>query len=269
MDAFLFISSLFALRMKARKGLKLGSQNEVNEKSCVSCSNAPKCALHDTVKAYDRHVVVIDNAPEEWSSHLEKAPSSFLHFFSSATKALLGNTVKVKLTAAAIEGYGDSQHAWVYPEGILVRLPSQESKEKDMEDFVGGLHEKELSAEFKNRFLSDKYGQWTFERLVLVCVHGTRDKRCGKAGPVALKAIQQECDRRGLTDSICVAGSSHIGGHKYAATLISYPGGEWFGQVTPKKAGLLVDFIVGKDQSMLALGGELNKCFRGSAGLDW
>eukprot|EP00953_Heterococcus_sp_UTEX-ZZ885_P026044 14111-Heterococcus_DN1.PRE.7 len=61
----------------------------------------------------------------------------------------------------------------------------------------------------------------TWRNLVLVCTHGSRDKRCGKAGPQAIAEMEAVKLSNGLTDSdVAIRGTSHIGGHKLAGVCI-------------------------------------------------
>jgi hypothetical protein len=53
---------------------------------------------------------------------------------------------------------------------------------------------------------------------VLVCVHRSRDRRCGVAGPLLLDALDEARHTLGLTETVHLAGTSHIGGHKFAGT---------------------------------------------------
>jgi hypothetical protein len=81
-----------------------------------------------------------------------------------------------------------------------------------------------------------------FDRLVLVCTHGSRDRRCGRLGPETMESIGAMLDRRGVGEErVRVRGTSHVGGHKHAAVVIVYPEGDWYGQMSKKNAEELVD----------------------------
>lgn len=60
----------------------------------------------------------------------------------------------------------------------------------------------------------------------LVCTHGKRDECCAKYGLAVYRALQQRIGER-------VWQSSHIGGHRFAATLLAFPTGHCFGRLTP------------------------------------
>lgn len=67
---------------------------------------------------------------------------------------------------------------------------------------------------------------------IFVCVHASRDKRCGVCGPVLLDRLKEEIGTRGLSRKVITRPCSHIGQHKYAGNLMIYgtaPNGEFTG----------------------------------------
>ena len=88
------------------------------------------------------------------------------------------------------------------------------------------------------------------ENLILVCTHGARDKRCGRAGPPLIKSLKEEIKKRGFSENdntnhvIRVRATSHIGGHKFAGTIIIYPQADWYGHLNKKKANIIIDTII-------------------------
>ncbi|KAG0199565.1 hypothetical protein BGX28_007218 [Mortierella sp. GBA30] len=67
---------------------------------------------------------------------------------------------------------------------------------------------------------------------VLVCVHGSRDCRCGDQGGDLYKILNDMVQATGLTNSVKIYGVSHIGGHKFAPNTIMYPSGDWHGRIS-------------------------------------
>lgn len=60
-----------------------------------------------------------------------------------------------------------------------------------------------------------------------------------------MEALKKELDARGVPESsVAVRGSSHIGGHKFAGTLIVYPSAQWYGQITKRTVPVLLDAIL-------------------------
>ncbi|KAF9312936.1 hypothetical protein BG003_005790 [Podila horticola] len=72
---------------------------------------------------------------------------------------------------------------------------------------------------------------------VLVCVHGSRDCRCGEQGHELHTILRDMVAMTGLSQSIKVYGVSHIGGHKYAPNTIMYPSGDWHGNLSVLDSG--------------------------------
>lgn len=65
--------------------------------------------------------------------------------------------------------------------------------------------------------------------LFLVCTHGKRDACCARLGPPIARSLCEEWSEE-------VWQSSHIGGHRFAATMVCFPGGHAFGRLDPAAA---------------------------------
>jgi hypothetical protein len=72
------------------------------------------------------------------------------------------------------------------------------------------------------------------EPLYLVCTNGKRDACCAKHGT----AFYHEMLKRA---GDAVWQSSHIGGHRFAATMIAFPYGVYYGQVSPSEAQTIIE----------------------------
>jgi hypothetical protein len=72
------------------------------------------------------------------------------------------------------------------------------------------------------------------EPLFLVCTHGKRDKCCAKFGIPIYKTI------RTLVDESSVWECSHVGGDRFAANVVCFPDGIFYGHVTEETAKLIV-----------------------------
>jgi hypothetical protein len=79
------------------------------------------------------------------------------------------------------------------------------------------------------------------QAYVLVCCHKLRDKRCGVIGELLCTELATHLDKRDLSDEVVVLKSSHTGGHDYAGNVIVYPGGHWYGRLSPCHCAALVD----------------------------
>lgn len=87
---------------------------------------------------------------------------------------------------------------------------------------------------------------------MLVCTHGRRDACCAEFGRPVLRALQERQD----TD---VWECTHLGGDRYAGTMLVLPEGLYFSRLNASSASRALDEL---DQGSLDLGS-----FRGRAGL--
>ncbi|EJT99493.1 hypothetical protein DACRYDRAFT_55826, partial [Dacryopinax primogenitus] len=80
------------------------------------------------------------------------------------------------------------------------------------------------------------------ETHIYVCTHGARDCRCGTTGVAVFRALKAEAGRlgRGGSKRVRVREISHVGGHKWAANVLVYPPGDWYGLIRPGEAGELL-----------------------------
>jgi hypothetical protein len=70
--------------------------------------------------------------------------------------------------------------------------------------------------------------------LVLVCTHGRRDRCCAKWG----QPVYQQVERR---DDVVAWQTTHLGGHRFAATLLCLPVGLCYGRLAPDDVDVLLD----------------------------
>ncbi|HEX9766050.1 MAG TPA: sucrase ferredoxin [Nitriliruptorales bacterium] len=87
--------------------------------------------------------------------------------------------------------------------------------------------------------------------LVLVCVHGRRDRCCAEHGRAVVDALTREMPGQ-------LWESSHLGGHRFAATAALLPSGRVLGRLSPATAAHAI---------RRALDGEPTGHDRGQAGL--
>jgi hypothetical protein len=65
--------------------------------------------------------------------------------------------------------------------------------------------------------------------------------------------LAAELKQRGLDSAVTLHQTSHVGGHAFAGNLLIYPGGDWYGYITPENVSELIDqhLIQGKIVSEL------------------
>lgn len=227
----------------------------------ADCSD---CSLANTAPHVDRHLIICGDAEDtNWPQIIENEKDTFAHGLSAALKEAAGSNAapwQVKMTACnepnTRAGHCD---VLVYPEQLRLCVPLHDSA--CLSALARHLSLPELPAELPRGVVRSKR-PLPGQTLLLVCTHGNRDKRCGRAGPILLAALEEELAARGVPSSqVAVRASSHIGGHRYAGALIVYPQGQWYGHMTKKTAAQLLDQVLG--------GGVLDKCFRGLGNVSW
>lgn len=72
--------------------------------------------------------------------------------------------------------------------------------------------------------------------LALVCTNGKRDICCAVHGTAVYQALRAE-----LGDAVWQ--TSHIGGHRFAGTLVTLPDGIYYGRVHPSESGAIAQHI--------------------------
>jgi hypothetical protein len=73
---------------------------------------------------------------------------------------------------------------------------------------------------------------------ILICTHGKRDACCAKFGIEVLDALKAQAPAE-----INVWEVSHLGGHRFAATLVVQPANQWYGRLSPSDVPTLLNAI--------------------------
>ncbi|MBN8610893.1 MAG: sucrase ferredoxin [Deltaproteobacteria bacterium] len=95
-------------------------------------------------------------------------------------------------------------------------------------------------------------GELVTRPMLLTCTHGQRDRCCARFG-LALMDAMRACENVGAID---VREASHLGGDRFAPTVMILPSGHVYGHLTPEDAPLLIEAARG--------GAPLLARFRGS-----
>jgi len=77
-------------------------------------------------------------------------------------------------------------------------------------------------------------GEIVEEPVYIVCTNGKRDVCCSRYGLPVYNALHQR-------DRGHVWQSNHIGGHRFAGTLVTFPHGIYYGRITPEDVSALID----------------------------
>ena len=80
------------------------------------------------------------------------------------------------------------------------------------------------------------------QRDILVCTHGARDACCGKFGyPLFCEFVEASTQRAAGSTPLRVWRTSHLGGHRFAPTLIDLPSGRMYGRMAAGDAQAVID----------------------------
>jgi hypothetical protein len=121
----------------------------------------------------------------------------------------------------------------------LVRRPGERSKVRVMAATVGGgvfaveLPSLDALLSLDILALFEGAGDAVEEPVVLVCTHGVRDVCCAREGAPVFKGLEAQ----GVQN---LWQTTHLGGHRFAATLVVLPAGLQFGRVTASEVPDLV-----------------------------
>jgi len=100
------------------------------------------------------------------------------------------------------------------------------------------------------------------EKRIYVCSHLKRDIRCGVCGPELVEKFDL---LKAESDNVFINQCSHLGCHKYAGNVITFPSGDWFGWVSPPVVSKILEYVnTGSKQSFQEL---FKDHYRGRLGL--
>lgn len=192
--------------------------------------------LAGSVKPYQQHLVLCTGGPPElWAARVEEMEGLFSALYLALEARGLDRTIK--LTACDAPSLGaEGFDLFLMPD--MLRLP--EITVAKVDRLVNAL-----ARQFERGLPFDVEPMAGGDHL-FVCVHGNRDARCGEWGPQFYESLRYEVEKQGAIAH--VHQTSHIGGHRYAATCIVYPQGVWYGNLRPWDAARLVTAHLNEDQ---------------------
>ncbi|KAL6066671.1 Altered inheritance of mitochondria protein 32 [Balamuthia mandrillaris] len=221
-------------------------------------------SLLATVGLYERHVLICTGqSPDYWPAKISSDTSSFANKLGALVKArkdqiqkktIVTNCDEAPISSEASSPSEATVDLLVFPERIRYVGVTERDLESIVEDhFVGNK-------------VCERVKHISFEpqHMFLVCCHANRDTRCGREGPLVVDSLQKTLADKGITENqVVVRKSSHLGGHKYAAVVVLYPQGDWYGYVSEENAPKLVELLDVEGNAEVA-----PELWRGRMGLD-
>ena len=126
---------------------------------------------------------------------------------------------------------------------ISIRLASQAKLENDKVElfiypgkwYYSNVLPKEIPEVLESHFQHYKTSNFSCKKIereqIFICTHGRHDKCCAKFGQILADQMQYHVQKQNY--SVEVWESSHLGGHRFAATMIDFPSGRVYGRMTP------------------------------------
>jgi (2Fe-2S) ferredoxin len=193
-------------------------------------------SLPGSVKLYHRHLIVCTGRAD-WPERIELDGAFIQALWEAITSRAPDMPLTVKLTACDEVSTGPGYDILVFPDQVRYM----------------GVQEGDFPALVEDHLVGNRVSdQIQYQRLrgqhIFVCVHGARDERCGACGPPLVGGFIAALEARGRADQVAVRQSSHVGGHKYAGNVLVYPGGDWYGHVTPADVPRIVDQHILRDE---------------------
>ena len=90
-----------------------------------------------------------------------------------------------------------------------------------------------LDSHFQQETTNQNFVKQIKNDQIFICTHGRHDKCCAKFGQKLADKMRLHVFKKKLPVEIWE--SSHIGGHRFAATLIDFPSGYSYGRLTPEE----------------------------------
>jgi len=188
---------------------------------------------------WDRYIVV--ETPLPWKANVAESacfPLELGRMAKEAEAKSFGVRVQgvVPDSAYSLPGHRRLIHL-VRPTGAFARFAKEEYL----------IPEAHVAAAVQALILSDQlpesldqYRQAeTSARDILVCTHGSRDACCGSLGVGVYNALRERA--KSIGKELRVWRASHLGGHRFAPTLLELPEMRYWGRVTPDLLELLID----------------------------
>lgn len=244
---------------------------EVDEKKSLmddcDLKKCEDCDLRNTATKLDVHIIVCAEAePNLWPKKVEMEAGTVINLIQSNIRTLKAEKTtpikSIKLTACDIQSKSENKVDLIlYPHQIVLSIPKVNN-----ENIVKSLISKLLDGE---KIVHDS-SPISWKKLILVCIHASRDAKCGQRGPQIKQALTSSLVRRNIPNSdVMVVGSSHIGGHKFAGVLIVYPEGDWYGNMDPGMVEDFVDYVTVTNENNTKDIEKMEKYFRGKGLSDW
>tara|TARA_B100000945_G_scaffold119119_1_gene94764 strand:- start:602 stop:1552 length:951 start_codon:yes stop_codon:yes gene_type:complete len=184
---------------------------------------------------YAKHFVLITWPKKYWQYDALESKGGFptgLKKWMKSQSAISGK-VSVRLVSRK-ELNNESVDIYIYPEKICYLNIKPEK--------IFGV----LNSHFINECSLKNIPKIIKKDQILVCTHGRHDKCCAKFGQELAENLRDQL--KDQQDKIEVFDSSHLGGHRFAPTMIDFPSGSSYGHLTSSE---IPDYLESRKQGMV------------------
>jgi hypothetical protein len=161
---------------------------------------------------------VFKDSQGEWTS-------KYLEWVDS--QAEIHGGILTRLIQHPENNYSEGLKIYAYPGAVLYENISPEKVLEILEYHLKGL---------RNHTLSHRISS---NRQLSVCTHGRHDKCCAKFGQQLFDTLRESINESDHTIEIWE--SSHLGGHRFAATVLDMPSGKMYGRIKPNLIDALLN----------------------------
>jgi len=184
------------------------------------------------IKPYFRHVMLcVDERFMDWPPeivNLNHVTEEVWNVCKDATDQLVEDGMDKthsRIAFNTIEQVGtttESVKLLIFPDEVSMQVPIAQIEV--LADLLASQQRIQPSPQFNTTLLEDAM-------RVFVCVHNSRDERCGVLGPRILASLPSHSHGK----RVIGVGLSHVSGHKWAGNLVVYSDhkARWFGRVHP------------------------------------
>lgn len=194
---------------------------------------------HTATVPYHKHYIILHTSspPSEWPSH----PATSLHSALSQKVKPLGAIVNFSYEPSLdIQGqagasrveFGNTSEAYpatfyhhasppyTLPSLSIATIPEIVKQLENLSEVAVNPQPVETNADIH----------------LYVCTHGSRDCKCGDTGGAVHRTILSHLSNLNPSEfpKIHLHEIAHVGGHKYAANVLVFPAGDWYGDLTPE-----------------------------------
>ncbi|KAG2231032.1 Sucrase/ferredoxin-like-domain-containing protein [Thamnidium elegans] len=207
-----------------------------------------------SVKPYGRHIIIATGC-SDWVKKIEEEQGTFAYSLSKAEsdstqskpwKNMVTNSSLVSVHSTLTDGCD----VLVLPDNILVANVTVDKANEFYQLFVQtDLPTQPMDIDLisnDSRLGQMKIFKNPYKKLILLCSHKKRDKKCGITAPILAQEFDHVLREKDISDhDAAVVMVSHVGGHKFAGNVICYINdgtrGIWYGRVKSCHVHIIVE----------------------------